>query len=298
MRGFFLRLLLMLALLCPLIVPADAGAQEESSAFYWVDFHSDKDQTVVLWVERSLRDEKWTAIREIGVMYDAALVVTTLRSATDSMPSTDTFNLWSVNLKTRTATPLLKGVNLRFLDWLLLREGSPRELAAVYDNCRECAATTYFTTFHYDFDQHLLAPRWVRGGQTAPVWTDSAPPGVNLTQAYAVLAQPDGRQFLATWTHFDYGKEKPAEDFVYRYGVDDYSGLESTILTSGKKEVPAMMERICAAQPASPGLARGQDSAPCTGPTPKQPARTRERKPTTTPPANAQGRSTPPGVRK
>jgi len=144
----------------------------------------------------------------------------------------------------------------------------------------------------------MLVPRWVRGGQTVPVWTNSAPPGVNLTQAYAVLAQPDGRQFLATWSHFDYGKEKPAEDFVFRYGVDDYSSLESTILTSGKKEVPAMMQRICAAQPANPGLARGQDSTLCTEPLPKQPARTHERRPTTTPPPNAQGRSTPPGAHK
>ncbi len=293
-------------MLCLLWFPAVAAGQEDSSGgapqesptFYWADFHAEKDQPIVLWVERALRDEKWTAIREIGVMYDAALVVSTLRSAPDAMPAADTFNMWSVNLKTRAATPLLKGVNLRFLDWLLLRQGSPRELAAIYDDCRDCAATTYFTTFHYDFDQHMLTPRWIRGGQTVPVWTHSEPPGVTVTQAYAVLAQPDGQQYLATWSRFDYGKEKPAEDFVYRYGVDDFSGLESTLLTSGKKDVPALMQRICAAQPANPALARGQDSALCVEPTPKQPARTRERKPTTTPPSNPLGRSTPPGAHK
>ena len=41
---------------------------------------------MVVWVTRSLQPEKWSAIREIGVEYDAALVVTTLRANPQSLP--------------------------------------------------------------------------------------------------------------------------------------------------------------------------------------------------------------------
>jgi len=125
-----------------------AAAQEET--FRWIDFHAEKDQPIVVWVTRSLDSEKWTAIREIGVLYDAALVVTTLRGAPDASPAADSFQLWSVSLTKHVATPLLKGANLRWLDWMQLAPGAPREITAFYDDCRECAATTYFTAFHYD----------------------------------------------------------------------------------------------------------------------------------------------------
>ena len=52
-------------------------AQQGPDTFRWVDFHAQKDQDTVVWVSRSLAVEDWTAIREIGVEYDAALVVTT-----------------------------------------------------------------------------------------------------------------------------------------------------------------------------------------------------------------------------
>jgi len=275
----------------------DAGAQDaakqEAGAFHWVDFHNEADQPVIVWVTRALTAEKWTAIREIGVMYDAALVVTTERASPDSLPSSDTFQLWSVNLTNHVKTPLLKGVNLRWLDWINLREGSPRELAALYDDCRNCAATTYFTAFHYDFNQHILVPRWLRGGQAAPVWTGTAPAGVMLGQIFAVLADPDGRQYLATWSHYDYGRQKPAEDYVFRYDVDAFNGMERSLLVT-HKDGEAMEQRLCQAQGANPGMASGQDSGPCTQ---TVHART-ERKPVTRPPANNQGRSTPPGVRR
>jgi hypothetical protein len=265
--------------------------KQDAMAFHWVDFHSDTDQAAIVWVSRALTTEKWTAIREIGVLYDAALVVTTNRAGADALPGSDTFDLWSVNLTNHMRTPLLKGVNLRWVDWLTLREGSPRELAALYDDCRDCAATTYFTTFHYDFGQHMIIPRWMRGGQAVPVWTSNTPAGVNETQVYAVLAQPDGQQFLTTWSHFDYGRQKPAEDYIYRFGVDAFNAVEHTELIT-HKQADDLKPRLCAAQGQASGLSRGQDSELC------QPSGNRpERRPVTTPPPNAQGRSVPPGAR-
>jgi hypothetical protein len=275
----------MLALAAPL--PA-----QQPDPFRWMDFHSTKDQSVIAWVTRSLAAEKWTAIREIGVQYDAALVVTTRRANPQALPGEDTFTVWSMSLTSHGMTPLIKGANLRFVGWMKFAEYAPEELAALYDSCAGCAADTYFTAFHYDLSQHGWAARWMRGGQAVPVWSANPPPGVAWTQVYAAMAEPNGREFMATWSHFDYGKQKPAEDFLYRYDLDAYSGLEHTQPLGGK-EADAMMPRLCSGQGALPGLARGQDSALC-----QELVRPRiERKPVTTPPANNHGKSVPPGAR-
>jgi len=257
-----------------------------------MDFHAQKDQDVVVWVTRSLQPEKWSAIREIGVQYDAALVVTTLRANPQAFPSSDTFTVWSVSLTNHSVAPLIHGVNLRLLDWMLFAEGRPRELAAFYDDCNECEASTYFTAFHYDVTQHMFGARWMRGDQAVPIWSNKPPAGVALTQIYAAMAEPDGREFLVTWNHFDYGAEKPPEDFLYRYDIDSFHDLERTQVLANK-EGEAMKQRLCGAQNAVPGLARGQDSPLC-----QQILKPRyERKPVTTPPANNRGQSAPPGTR-
>jgi hypothetical protein len=271
------------------LVPLFASAQEES--FRWIDFHAEKDQPVVVWVTRSLDREKWTAIREIGVIYDAALVVTTLRNTPDASPAADTFQLWSVSLTKHVATPLLKGTNLRWLDFMELAPGSPREITMLYDDCRECAATTFFTAVHYDMREHLMVPRWLRGAQGVPVWTSSVPEGVNLTQVYAALPEPNGTQMLGSWAHYDYGKQKDPEDYIFRYDIDPLTGLDRTELLSGK-DAAAMKQRLCSIQTAPGVIARGQDSLLC-----EQTVHpVAERKPTTTPPANNKGRSVPPKV--
>ncbi len=105
-----------------------------------------------------------------------------------------------------------------------------------------------------------------------------------------MLAQPDGQQYLATWLHYDYGKQKPADDFIYRFGVDPFNAVERTeIMTHQQAE--DMMPKLCAAQGAASGMARGQDGQTCQPTAKSKP----ERRPVTTPPPNAQGRSVPPG---
>jgi hypothetical protein len=280
-----------------LIAAAPLRAQQAPDTFRWIDFHSAKDQDVVVWVTRSLTAEKWTAIREIGVQYDAALVVTTLRAAPQSDPAADTFTIWNVSLTSHVVAPLLSGVNLRFLDWMQLSDGRPRELGALYDDCHECAASTFITAFFYDMQHHLWTARWMRGTQTVPVWTAKPPAGVALSQLYAILAEPNGRQLVGTWSHFDYGKDKDPEDSIFRYDLDPFSNLERTQLLIGK-EAESMKQRLCAAESADtatrPGMARGQDSPLC-----QQTVKPRsERKPTTTPPANNRGLSQPPRARR
>jgi hypothetical protein len=292
MRVVFSRhLIFLIAAVLATVIPS--RAQQAPDTFRWINFHSVKDQDIVAWVTRSLEPEKWTAIREIGVEYDAALVVTTLRATPQSPANADIFTVWSASLTNHRLTPLLKGVNLRWLDWMRFAENAPREPGILYDDCSECDATTFFTAFHYDVSQHIWIPRWMRGGQAVPIWNAAAPQGISLAQVYALLSEPNGLELMGTWSRFDYGNLKPAEDIVYRYDLDPWSGLERTQLLSDK-EAEAMEQRLCRAQDAAPGLARGQASWLCQ---PELKPRL-ERKPVTTPPANNQGQSVPPGARR
>ncbi len=289
MRRSTVRLLLL-----PLLLMASAAlpAQQGPDAFHWADFHSPKDQDIVVWVTRSMAVEDWSAIREIGVEYDAALVVTSKRANPQGAANADSFALWSVSLTDHTLYPILKGVNLRWLDWMRFADGAPEELALLYDNCRDCQANTYFTALHYDVTRHGFTARWMRSGDGAPLWTDSSPAGMVWTQSYAGVAEPNGREMLYTWSHFDYGKQKEPSDSIYRYDVDPVSGLERALPILGK-DVDVVKMRVCKGQDAIPGLVRGQDSALC-----QQIAGTRpDRHPVTTPPANNRGRSVPPGSR-
>jgi hypothetical protein len=268
---------------------APVHAQQAPESFRWVDFHSPAEADTIAWVTRSLAAEKWTAIREIGVQYDAALVVTTLRPTPQSLPGEDSFTVWSLSLTNHSLTPLIHGANLRLIDWMLFADGAPRELAALYDDCNQCAASTFFTAFHYDLAQHGWAARWMRGTQAAPLWSANTPKGAEWEQVYALLSEPNGRQVLGTWSRFDSGKQKSPDDVVFRYDLDPFSLQERTQLLS-TKEAEAFKQRLCAAQSEQPGLARGQDSPLCQQTLKPQ----SERKPVTTPPANNHGRSTPP----
>ena len=265
-------------------------AQQAPDNFRWIDFHSQSDQNVVVWVTRALATEDWTAIREIGVEYDAALVITTQRASPQAAPNRDSFTVWSVSLTNHQLTLLLKGMDLRLLDWMLFAQGRPRELAVLYDNCVDCQASTFFTALRYDILQHTWAARWIRDGQGAPVWSANTPAQIDLTQVYAVMAEENGREFLSTLRHFDYGKLKPADDFVYIYDVDPFTNLDRIEVLSSK-QADDMKQRLCRAQDVVSGLARGQNSALCQPVAKARPGRA----PVTTPPANSRGQSVPPG---
>jgi hypothetical protein len=277
-----------IAAVLALVVPLHA--QQPQDTFRWINFHSQKDQDIVAWVTRALQVDQWTAIREIGVTYDAALVVTSFRATPQALPEDDTFNVWSVSLTSHVVAPLLTGVNLRLFDWERFADGATQDLTALYDNCRNCAASTYFTAFYYDLSHHMWSARWMNGGQGAPVWNAHSSSDGSWSQVYAVLAEGDGHVELCTWNHFDYGKQKEASDVLYRYDRDPFSGLDRSAVLSGQ-QADAMKLRLCRGQDAVPGLSRGQDSAFCQALVNPRP----ERRPVTTPPANNRGRSVPPG---
>lgn len=258
----------------PFFAVAPLLAQQSPDNFHWIDFHSQQDQSTVVWVTNSLASEKWTAIREIGVQYDAALVVTTLRKTPQTPPALDTFSIWSASLTDHSVKLLLSGANLHILDWMLFAVGWPRDLAVRYDDCNDCVASTFLTAFYYDQRQHAWAARWMRGSQAIPLSTASAPQGMTATQAYAVLADDNGHEIIGTWNHFDYGQQKPPQDYVYLYDVDPANYTERTQVLAGKA-ADALKRRICAGTDAVTGLEAGQNSALCapfTASAPRKPA--------------------------
>jgi len=284
----------LICLIAALALAVPAHAQQTSGTFRWIDFHDPKDQNIVAWIARSLQVEKWTAIREIGVVYDAALVVTADREGPQSLPGNDGFTVWNASLTSHVVAPLLKGVNLRWIDWEHIADDAPEELTVLYDNCHDCAASTFFTSFRYDLAHHMWVGRWIRGGQGVLVWNAVPPsaPGVTWTQVYALMSGAENRAYLATWNHFDYGKAKAPGDAIFRYDVDAMTGSDRTVELT-REDAEAMKMRLCRGQDALPGLARGQDAPLCQQLVNPRPAR----KPVTSPPANNRGKSTPPGAR-
>ena len=192
MRGVFRWAVAGLIALAIAVVTSSCAAQAPDT-FRWIDFHAQSDQDVVVWVTRALDNEKWTAIREIGVQYDAALVITSLRATPQSATNRDTFTIWSISLSDRKLTRIVDCANLRLMDWVLLNVGQGRELAALYDDCNDCQATTYFTAFHYDLRARTWAGRWMVNGKAVPVWASNAALGVTQTQVFAVMADGNGR---------------------------------------------------------------------------------------------------------
>jgi hypothetical protein len=275
---------------------ASLCAQQTSGTFRWINFHSPKDQNIVTWVTRSLQVEDWTAIREIGVEYDAALVVTSDRANPQAPPSSDSFTIWNVSLTSHVVAPLLKGVSLRWLDWEHFEPGKPEELTLLYDNCSNCAASTYFTALYYDLPHHMWTARWIRGGQGALAWNavPLSSSGIVWSQVYAEMSGENGVAELCTWNHFDFGKQKPPSDTIFCYDVDPFSGLDRTLEVTGRDNKQAMELRLCRGQDTVQGAERGQDSALCEQLLNKQP----QRRPATTPPANNVGHSSPPGGRR
>lgn len=266
-----------------------ARAESAPQAFHWVNFHSEQDAPVVRWVTDSLKVEKWTALREIGVKWDAALVVTTDRRNPQASPESDGFTVWSVSLTKHEAEPLVTGVRPRLLQWIQFDAATDPELGLVYDSCRECDVSTYFTAFYYNPAEHAWRARWMHGNDGALLKTASQSAGVTTSVVYGLMTDLRGKSELTTWTHLDFGGAKQAQDYVYEYTVDSATGLDMTQALGDEHAGPMKLE-LCRMDKARSALADGQDSALCrAAPEPKKKPE-RGRRPVV-PPANNEGRS-------
>ena len=268
------------------LAPFAGSRAQTPEAFRWVNFHSETDADIINWVNHSMTKEKWTSIREIGVQYDAALVVTEQRSSTQSMPDDDIFTVWTVSLTSHDRKPVLSGVKLRFAGWLRFLAGHASELTVLYDDCAHCQATTYFTTFHYDPTSHDFVARWLKAGQAAPVWSSNTLAEGDWVQIYGVYPRADGTVQLGTWSHFEDSAHKPQQDYVYLYSIDLGDSAENAVPLTGKV-ADQMKQRLCHTDGLVPGLARGQDAPICFR------YHSYEPHPITSPPSNNHGKALP-----
>ena len=286
---------MLLALVC-----TAARAQSAPQSFHWIDFRAASDAPTVRWVTDSLVAQSYTAIREIGVQWDSALVVTTLRSTPQSSPASDRFTLWSVSLSHRQVVPLVSGYHLHYLNWLTLGSQILPELGLTWQNCLQCDASLYFTAAYYSPSDHGWHARWMRASDplrnSAGAALRSAAPaaGVAAEEVYGLFTDLHGNSTLDTWLHLDFGSARPAQDYVYEYSVDPTTGLDITQALGDEHAAP-MQQKLCQLTPAQSALLGGQDSTLChpaaAAPRTRSAHPRHERIPVTTPPANNQGRS-------
>jgi hypothetical protein len=297
------RVIARIGICCLAILSAvvTATAQQTSETFRWVDFHASQDQNIVAWVSRSLESANWTSIREIGVIYDAALVVTENRANPQAAPGAGTFTIWTASLTQHTIAPLVTGANLRWFEPIRFADDARDELPILYDNCRDCQPNTYFTAFYYDFKTHNWAAHWISGDHGVPVWNVNHPATTQWTQVYALQSNGEGHFALYTWNHFDYPKPRRPEDIITRYDLDPMTHLERSVVTMQStpptdaiaKRLAQLEMQLCRADTAPAGLARGQDSQLCQDLLDQ----INPRKPVTSPPTNNRGQSAPPAAR-
>lgn len=239
-----------------------AGAQAVEG-FAWTDLHGETDRVAA--VTKALEGEKYTALREIAVVGDEALVITASRPNPTARPDQDRYTAYSVGLKDGSDKPvqLMTGTHLQFRDWLRFIRDGETELVATYDDCADCRATTFLTAFYLDAKTRKWRARWPREVAGAPLF--SATPGNpgETDQAYALMVGADGRAVLATWSHFQQRKRVKGEDYLFEYDVDPATGLERSRQVVGSEAGP-LKNQLCRAEGGVLDIAAGQDTASCT----------------------------------
>src|ERR1700730_696454 len=144
-------------LLLVLLLASAAAQGQLPGGFRWVDFK--KDTSIVSEIEQAIKNENYTAIREIGVADGFALVMTVQRESEQATPDGDQWSVYSVSTKDWKARTLLTGYNLLIKDWISLRSRDKQDLGIVYMDCWECEPASLFTALHYDIRKGWRA-RW------------------------------------------------------------------------------------------------------------------------------------------
>ncbi|HVJ09327.1 MAG TPA: hypothetical protein VM554_13180 [Acidisarcina sp.] len=238
-----------------------AGAQA-IEGFAWTNLHEETDRVAA--VTKALDGEKYTALREIAVVGDEALVITATRPNPAARPDQDRYTAYSVGLKDDSGKPvqLMTGMNLRFRDWLRFVRDGNTELVATYDDCSDCRTTTFLTSFYLDPKTKKWRARWPREVAGAPFFSSTPGNSGETDQAYALMVGEDGRAVLATWSHFQQKRGVKGEDYLFEYDVDPATGLERSRPVVGTEAGP-LKTRLCRAEGEVLEIAAGQDTASC-----------------------------------
>jgi len=243
------------------------GADGQTPAdFHWVNFKT--EAATVSNVERTLKGEEYSAIREIGVTDRFALVLTVQREAGQTTFDGDMWRVYSISIKTWNVQTLLTGYRLQVKDWINFDARTSRDLGLVYMDCWECEATTVFTALHYDSSKGWRA-RWPNEkdpnhpGITMLI-TDVGDPYTNeeVDQTFRVIAPANDVSTVGTWYHSKDLSTGKISETVTKFWIDKATGKEKTAELTGE-EARAWKLSLCKAGSAAYGLSQGQSSRAC-----------------------------------
>jgi hypothetical protein len=225
--------------------------------FGWVDLKA--DTTTVAKVTTFLANKPYSALREIGVVGQQALVITTLRKDPIAEPGDDTFTAYSVSLKDGSVEDLLDGANLKYLDWQKFYDYDTPELLATHNDCSQCKATTFLTAFYIDRKTRRWGARWRREVAGAPLYS----PDPSVDHVYALFINVDQRVVLDTWASYpEQKKSSRGGEFLFEYRIDPMSDQGTSRPLTGRDVLP-VKQRLCKGEDVVFGIAGGQDSASC-----------------------------------
>jgi hypothetical protein len=262
--GTPLALGLLLALFAILFASTRCTAQVLDN-FAWIDLKTDT-QTVAK-VAQFLRDKPYTAIREIGIVNQQALVIATLRKDPTANPANDTFTAYGIWLKDGSVEELLDGTNLKYIDWQKLYDDDTPELLATYDDCAQCKATTFLTAFYIDRKTRRWGARWRREIAGAPLYVVN--PGgatggdTGTNYVYGLFINVDQRVVLDTWVAYpEQKKSSRGGEYLFEYRIDPMSDQGTSRPLTGRDLLP-VKQRLCKGQDVVYGVLGGQDSVAC-----------------------------------
>jgi len=219
-------------------------------------------------VRQALHDTPITAIREVGIEGDFALVMVTSREAGAPTPDYDQWYVYNLSLQTGNKQLLVFGYGVKLLDWV---GKSSDELAITYYDCWECEAATLFTTFHFTNANGWRA-RWTNKTQAGKypqpgavaLMTDVGDPydDNDVDQVFAVVAQPGNGFAAGSWFHSRNTKTGKVDDDLELYSIDSSSGDDRTQKLVGQAALN-WERRICTQSNILIQPALGQNSKAC-----------------------------------
>lgn len=211
------------------------------------------ERTVVAEVELALKDQPYTAIREIGLFRNSVLVLLARRDEDQlrhaAPPHYDAMAAYTLDRPTGKATQIWQGYDWRMIQTEQFeKESVTPDLLFTYESCMECEATKLITSFHFDPKVEGWRARWVNkeGYAGAPIDAE-ADPGADAEEdfAYAVSdLDGDGMTDIGVWTRVTYDdKKRPPKDYIDLYTVK--SGTDRLREIKDKREQLRFKEAIC-----------------------------------------------------
>lgn len=253
-------------LLWTILALSGTALSQAPEGFRWVNLK--EGGSTVLRIQQALKSEDYTALREVGIFGDYALVMTSRRDADQPTPLGDQWNVYNISTKTWNIASLIVGYNLEIKDWIDFQSGAMPDLGIVYLNCWECEPASLFTALHYD-QQNGWRSRWVNNDNAKQPGivlrlTDVGDPYTNedVDQVFAVVAPHNGVASAGTWYHSrDLGSGK-ITDIVSRFSVDPKSGGDKSEILEGAA-AQSWKQRLCTATDSLSDLLGGQSSSIC-----------------------------------